>query len=65
MDLITRFSGLVRSKSSLFYSKISNNTIFIESTMCKYFFGNQAEINCNKNSLENIFLENLNYGIVT
>ena len=63
--LITRFSGLVGSKSSLFYFKISNNKIVIESNMCKHFFVNQAEINCNRITLENIFLENLNYAIIT
>jgi len=63
--LIIGFSGLVGSKSSLFYIKTSNNTIVIESNICKYFFDNKAEINCNRITLENIFLENLNYAIIT
>ena len=63
--LMTGFSGLVRSKSSLFYFKISNNKIVIESNMCKYFFDNQAEINCNRINLKNIILDKLNYAIIT
>tara|TARA_B110000091_G_scaffold7070_1_gene6881 strand:- start:439 stop:651 length:213 start_codon:yes stop_codon:yes gene_type:complete len=63
--LITGFSGLVGNKSSLFYFKISNNTIVIENNMCKYFFDNQAEINCNRITLENIFFDNLKYAIIT
>jgi hypothetical protein len=63
--LIIGFSGLVGSKSSLLYFKTSNNTIVIESNICKYFFDNQAEINCNRITLENIFFDNLKYAIIT
>ena len=63
--LITGFSGLVGSISNLFYLKTSYNTIVIENNMCKYFFDNQAEINCNRITLENIFFDNLKYAIIT
>ena len=63
--LITGFSGLVGNKSNLFYFKTFNNTIVIKFNMCKYFFDNQAEINCNRITLENIFLNSLNYALIT
>ena len=63
--LVIGFRGLVRSKSSLFDFKTSNNTIVIQGNMCKYFFDNQAEINCNRITLENILLDRLNYAIIT